>query len=195
MVHAGMALPRLAVIHVSTREGRAGLPIAQWFEERARAHGGFDVELIDLQAVALPLFDEPEHPRFRRYQHAHTHAWSARVDAADAFVFVSPEYNHGTPPSLLNALDYLSQEWAYKAAAFVTYGGVSAGTRGMQMTKPVLSALKMVPIVEAVNIPFFSRHLADGRFDGSAQEAAAKTLLDELARWTGALATLRAPRA
>jgi NAD(P)H-dependent FMN reductase len=93
----------------------------------------------------------------------------------------------------VNALDYLSSEWAYKAAAFVSYGGVSAGTRSVQMAKMLLTSLKMMPIPEAVSIPFFTKLIdASGVFDGQTQEAAAKGMLDELARWTGALATLRA---
>src|SRR5580704_2774842 len=174
-------MPKLQVILVSTREARAGLPIAHWFLERARAHGGFDVELVDLRDVALPLFDEPKHPRFKQYAHAHTKAWSATIAAGDAFVFVTPEYNYGVPPSLINALDYLAHEWAYKAAGFVSYGGVSGGTRAVQMAKMVMTSLKIVPLPEAVAIPFFSKLIdAAGVFDGAAQEGAAKTMLDEL---------------
>jgi NAD(P)H-dependent FMN reductase len=185
-------MPKLHVIVVSTRPGRAGLPVAHWFLERAKAHGGFDVELVDLKEVALPLFDEPRHPRFRQYEHAHTKAWSAIVAAADAFVFVTPEYNYGVPPSLINALDFLFSEWAYKAAGFVSYGGASGGTRSVQMAKMVLTSLKVVPIPEAVSVPFFMKLVdAAGVFDGQAQNGAAKAMLDELGRWTSALATLR----
>lgn len=185
-------MPKLTIIVVSTRDGRAGLPVAKWFEERARAHGGFDVDFVDLRELALPLFDEPHHPRLKKYEHAHTKAWSARVESADAFVFVTPEYNYGVPPSFVNALDYLSLEWAYKAAGFVSYGGVSGGTRAVQMAKLVMTALKIVPLPEAVSIPFFTKLIDPaGVFDGSRQEAPAKTMLDELARWTGALAVLR----
>jgi NAD(P)H-dependent FMN reductase len=185
-------MPRLQVVVVSTRPGRAGLPVAHWFFERAKAHGHFEVELVDLKEVALPLFDEPRHPRFRTYEHEHTRAWSAIVSRADAFVFVTPEYNFGVPPSLINALDFLSGEWAYKAAGFVSYGGASGGTRSVQMAKLVLTSLKIVPLPEAVSIPFFAKLIdAAGVFDGEAQNAPAKAMLDELARWTGALTTLR----
>jgi NAD(P)H-dependent FMN reductase len=187
-----MPMPRLQVIVVSTRPGRAGLPVAHWFVERARAHGGFEVQLVDLKEVALPLFDEPKHPRFRQYEHEHTKAWSTTVSAADAFVFVTPEYNYGVPPSLINALDFLSHEWAYKPAGFVSYGGVSGGTRSVQMAKLVLTSLKIVPIPEAVSIPFFAKLIdAAGVFDGQTQNSPATAMLDELARWTGALAMLR----
>ena len=98
-------MPRLAVIIGSTRPGRAGLPIAQWFVERARAHGGFEVEVADLAEIDLPLLDEPNHPRLRKYTKQHTKDWSARIERADAVVFVTPEYNYGYPAAVKNAID------------------------------------------------------------------------------------------
>jgi NAD(P)H-dependent FMN reductase len=82
-------------IVASAREGRAGRPIAEWFVERARVHGKFSIDLVDLKEVNLPLLDEPEHPRLQHYRHDYTKAWSATVQRADAYVFVTPEYNHG----------------------------------------------------------------------------------------------------
>jgi NAD(P)H-dependent FMN reductase len=186
----------LQIIVASTRPGRQGAAVAAWAAERARAHGGFEVEVVDLAEVDLPLFDEPRHPRLRDYEHEHTKAWSATVDRADAFVIVTPEYNFGAPPSLVNALDYLVREWAYKPVAFVSYGGVSAGLRGVQMTKQIVTALKMMPIPEAVAVPFFTQFVdkETGTFDpGATQATAAAGMLDELARWAGALRPLRAP--
>jgi NAD(P)H-dependent FMN reductase len=187
-------MPNLQVIVVSTRDERKGPLIAEWFMGQARRHGQFDVELIDLREVALPLFDEPRHPRLQQYEYEHTKRWSASVQRADAFVFVTPEYNFGTPPSLVNALDYLVKEWAYKPAAFVSYGGVSAGLRGVQMSKQMVSALRMVPVVEAVAIPMFPQYINGdtGVFDpGEVQEKAAAAMLDELLKLANALAPLR----
>lgn len=184
-------MAKLLVIICSTREGRAGEPIAKWFVELAKAHGKFEVEVADLKAVNLPLFDEPKHPRFKQYTHEHTKRWSATVESADAFVFVTPEYNYGMPPALVNAVDYLFQEWQYKAAGFVSYGGVSAGTRSVQHAKQLLTSLKLVTIPEAVSIPFFANHLKEGKFDAPEQQKPAHAMLDELAKWTGALKTLR----
>src|SRR5947209_7654159 len=124
-----MSKPKLEIIIASTRPGRVGLPVAQWFYQRAVAHGGFEVELVDLAEINLPFMDEPKHPRLRQYVHQHTRDWSAKVDSADAFVFVTPEYNFSFNAVLKNALDYLHWEWQYKPAGFVSYGGVSAGTR------------------------------------------------------------------
>jgi NAD(P)H-dependent FMN reductase len=188
-------MPKLSVIVASTRPNRVGLPIGQWFLGQASAHGGFDVDLVDLKELNLPLLDEPKHPRFRDYQHEHTRRWSALVEASDAFVFVTPEYNFSAPPALLNALDYLFHEWSYKPAGFVSYGGASGGMRSVQMTKMLLTALKVVPLPEAVSVHFFQQLMdPDGAFRGSEPlEKSAVTMLGELARWSSALKPLRAP--
>ena len=176
-------MPKLSIVIASTRPGRASVPIAEWFAARARTHAAFEVEVIDLAEVGLPFMDEPHHPMLRRYVHDHTKAWSARVDATDAFVFVTPEYNSGFPAPLKNAIDYLHAEWQHKPVAFVSYGGVSAGTRAVQMLKQVVTTLRMVPLVEAVNIPFHPQFIDEA---GTVQpndvmEQAAKAVLDELA--------------
>ena len=185
--------PRLSVIVTSTREGRGGLAVGEWATARARAHGTWDAQLVDLLPVGLPLLDEPNHPNQRRYTNGHTKRWSATIEASDAFVFVTPEYNYGLPPALLNALDYLFHEWHFKAAAFVSYGGMSGGVRSVQHAKPVLTTLKIMPIPEAVAIPFYTKLVTDeGRFEpGANYEQSATTMLDELYRWTSALKTLR----
>jgi NAD(P)H-dependent FMN reductase len=184
----------LQVIVASTRDERKGPLIAAWFAQQARLHGQFAVEVVDLAEVALPLFDEPNHPRLRQYEREHTRRWSAIVDRADAFVFVTPESNHGAPPSLVNALDFLVHEWAYKPVGYVSYGGASAGLRGVQMTKQITAALRMVSVVEAVAVPFFTQYVGaeTGTFGpGAVQEKAASAMLDELLKWAGALKPLR----
>lgn len=184
--------PRLGVIVASVREGRVGGPVSEWFMERAQQHGGFDVELLDLKAVDLPLMSEPNHPRLRKYTHDKTRAWSATIDALDAFVLVTPEYNYCAPPALINALDHLYGEWSYKAVGLVSYGGISGGLRGAQVTRQFVSTFKMVPIVEAVAVPFVAKLIEDGRFvGGESYDRSAKAMLDELLRWTKALRSLR----
>lgn len=186
-------MPNLTIIVGSTRPGRVGLPIAQWFQREAEEHGGFDVTFADLAEVALPLFDEPNHPRLGQYTHAHTKRWSATVKAADAIVMVTPEYNYGYPASLKNAIDYLHSEWNYKPVGFVSYGGVAAGTRAVQQLKGVITTLKMMPLPEAVSIPFFHQFMdEDGRLQANeTMEQAAATMLDELVRVEQALRPLR----
>lgn len=189
-----MPTPILEVIVASTRPQRKGRAVADWFVPIAERHAGFDVELVDLAEVDLPMFDEPEHPRLRKYAHEHTKRWSATVERADAFIVVTPEYDFGPPGSIVNALQYLVHEWAYKPMGVVSYGGVSAGTRSTQLLKQYAGALRMVPLVEAVSIPFFTKHLdaKTGEFDpGEVQEKAATAMLDELARWERALRQLR----
>jgi NAD(P)H-dependent FMN reductase len=185
--------PVLQIISASTRAGRKGIAVARWIQRVAEQHSGFDVELVDLAEVGLPVFDEPNHPRLRQYVHQSTKDWSATVSHADAYVFVTPEYNHSFPASLKNALDHLSAEWADKAAGLISYGGVSAGLRASSALKPVLAALRMLPVVEAVSIPFFTQFLTDDEeFVPNAElEAGAKAMLDELLRVTGALRGLR----
>ncbi|HEX4107831.1 MAG TPA: NAD(P)H-dependent oxidoreductase [Solirubrobacteraceae bacterium] len=186
-------MPTLQIIIASTRPGRVGLPVARWFAERARAHGGFEIDVADLAEINLPFLDEPEHPRLQRYQHEHTKRWSARVAAADAFALVMPEYNYGINAPLKNALDFLNVEWAHKPVAFVSYGGVSAGTRAVQMAKQVVGALQMHAIGPAVSIPFVAQFLDESRVlqPNETMEQAAAQVLDELVRFESALRALR----
>jgi NAD(P)H-dependent FMN reductase len=140
--------------------------------------------------------DEPNHPRLRRYVHEHTKAWSATVDRADAVVFVMPEYNHGFSGALKNAIDFLWNEWRHKPVATVSYGGVSGGLRAVQALKPVFIALSMVPVPEAVVIPFLTQHLSgegdDRVFSANDDiDTSAKALLDALVGWVPATRTRR----
>jgi NAD(P)H-dependent FMN reductase len=186
--------PKLHVIICSTRPGRVGKAVGDWFGGAAQQHAGFDVEIVDLAEMNLPIYDEPKHPRLQQYEHEHTKRWAASVDAADAFVFVTPEYNFGPPPSLVNALNYVYLEWNYKPAGFVSYGGISGGMRAVQSEKLTLTTLKMVPILETVLIPMVPQHLdkATGAFQANDIHASSGTaMLDELLRWANALKPLR----
>lgn len=192
--NAGLT-PHLMVIVSSTRPARVGRKVADWVVERVEDHGGFDVVLVDLAELALPFLDEPKHPRFGDYSQQHTKDWSAQVAAADAFVFVMAEYNHSFTAPLKNALDFLNREWSYKAVGFVSYGGVAGGTRAVQAIKPVCIGLRMVPLFDAVPIPWIAQQIDEqGAFTSNdALEAGAKAMLDELAKMTGALTAVRRP--
>jgi len=189
-----VAKPVLQIIIGSTRPGRVGSAVADWIIDRARARGDFEVEVTDLAVLNLPIFDEPNHPRLRRYVNQHTKDWSEIVERSDAFVFVIPEYNYGFNAATKNAIDYLNQEWQNKPAGIVSYGGVAAGTRAAQMLKQVMSALKIVPVTDSVNIPFVGQKLDQDRRlkPTEVMEAATAAMLDELARWAQALRPLRA---
>ena len=188
---------KLNIIIGSTRPGRVGPKVAGWFHDLAGRHGKFEPVLVDLAEFDLPVYDEPRHPRLQQYEHEHTKRWSRSVDAADAFVFVTPEYNHFAPTALVNALTYLLKEWAYKPAGLVSYGGISGGLRAVQSEKQLLTALKVMPIPEGVPIPLVSQHIGeDGTFDPSETvRTGANVMLDELHRWAQALKPMRADAA
>jgi NAD(P)H-dependent FMN reductase len=189
-------MPKLKIISSTTRPGRKGPAIAAWVAAVSRQRAGFEVEVLDLGQIHLPMMDEPFHPMLQNYQYQHTRQWSTTIGEADAFVMVTAEYNGGIPAPLKNALDYLNKEWAYKPVAIVSYGGVSAGTRAAQVLKGVLTTLKMVPLVETVAIPFFDQFINDqGEFvPNPITEKAAHDMLDELLRWTTALKPLRSTK-
>lgn len=187
-----MAL-KLHILICSTRPTRVGPSVARWFGSYAKADGAFETVLVDLKDFDLPVYDEPKHPRMQQYEHEHTRRWSKSVDAADAFVFVSPEYNYGPTPALLNALTYLVREWAYKPVGFVSYGGVSGGIRGVQAIKTIMTTLKLFPLTEGVMVPLVQTMISeDGTFRPTPiMEEGAGIMLKELHRVAAAMKPLR----
>ncbi|HLR16387.1 MAG TPA: NAD(P)H-dependent oxidoreductase [Alcanivoracaceae bacterium] len=185
--------PTLHIIICSTRPNRVGPAVAKWFYEFAQQQQKFNVKLVDLADFDLPIYDEPQHPASGVYEHEHTKAWAASVDAADAYIFVTPEYNYCPPPALNNALNYVYKEWNYKPCGFVSYGGVSGGLRAVQAAKLHVTTLKMMPMMEGVAIPMVAKQLNDdGQFvSNELIDHSADTLLNELLRWTNALNTMR----
>jgi NAD(P)H-dependent FMN reductase len=183
----------LKIINSTVRPGRKGPIITSWIADLARAHGGFNVEVLDLADINLPLMNEPAHPVLRQYQHEHTKQWSALIDPADAFIFVTAEYNYNYPAALRNALEYLSHEWAYKPAGLISYGGLSGGTRAINSLKSDLPTLRMVPLMEMVSIPFFTQHITeDSTFSPPESTVkSAEVLLRELARWAKGMKLIR----
>jgi NAD(P)H-dependent FMN reductase len=189
-----MPKPKLLVIVASTRPGRVGRPVGDWFTKTAIAHGGFEVEEADLQVLNFPLLDEPNHPRLQQYTHEHTKQWSATVNSADAIVWVTPEYNHSFPASLKNAIDYLLIEWQRKPLGFVSYGGIAAGTRSVQALKPVATAVGLVSTNNAVHIAWIRKRLENGVLQEDDElNGAATSMLDELLLLHSGLSRLRQP--
>lgn len=185
-------MPLLQIIIGSNRPGRVGLPVGEWFSELARQYGGFDIEVLDLAEVNLPMFNEPNHPRFHDYVHQSTKDWGATIERADALAIVTPEYNYGYPASVKNALDHLAREWAYAPVGFVSYGGIAAGTRAVQQLKQIVTTLRMVPVLESVNIPFIGTMVHDGTFVApDSTVTAGEIMLAELKRVETALHDLR----
>jgi NAD(P)H-dependent FMN reductase len=184
---------KLHTIIASTRPGRVGVHVAKWFHQFALGHGGFEAALVDIADFNLPVYDEPLHPRLQKYEHEHTKRWAESVKSADAFVFVTSEYNYSPPPSLVNALDYVYVEWNYKPAGFVSYGGVSGGVRAVQTAKLQATALKLVTPPEGVPIPNVVQHFdKDKNFKSNDLiDLSAKTMLDELLKWAAPLKQMR----
>lgn len=180
--------PRLLLVTGSSRPGRVGPVVTGWFAEHARRDGRFDLVDADLGLLNLPLLDEPEHASEHRYVHGHTRRWSELVASADAIVLVTPEYNRSFPAPLKNALDYLYDEWRDKPVGFVGYGMTSMGLRAIEALIPVVTALKMLPIAEAVCVPLRQALAEDGNLQPTpSMEPAATSLLDELHRITALL--------
>jgi NAD(P)H-dependent FMN reductase len=186
----------LKIISSTVRPGRKGPVIAAWVMELAKQNGNFNVELLDLGEINLPMMNEPNHPILKKYQYEHTKWWSAKIEEADAFIFVTAEYDYNYPAPLRNALEYLSQEWGYKAAGIVSYGGVSAGTRAANALKADLSTLRIVPIPEAVNFSFFQKNINDQNEleVNETSVKAAQNMLKQLLRWTKGLKTIKEDR-
>jgi NAD(P)H-dependent FMN reductase len=187
-----MSKPVLQVIIGSTRPGRQGAAIAQWYYDQAVAEGSFDVELVDLASFNLPVFDEPNHPRLGDYVHEHTKKWAATIARADAFIFVIPEYNHSVNGAIKNAIDYLHNEWKYKAYIIASYGYASMGLRAAQALKPTLTAFKMSYAAD-VPAPLLQTAVVDGVYEGNQAMADALTpALKEMALMVPGLQALRA---
>jgi NAD(P)H-dependent FMN reductase len=183
----------LKVIIASTRPMRKGPIVADWFLKIAKQHSSFDIEVLDLKEINLPFLNEAEHPRLQKYAHEHTKQWSKTISEADAFVIITPEYNFGYPATIKNALDYLTIEWSDKPMCFVSYGGVSAGTRAVQELKSPVTTLGMMPLPQAVNIPFFNQFInSEGAFEANEPLiVSANAMLNKLLDWAKALKTMR----
>jgi len=187
---------RLEVVIASTRPGRIGWPVGTWFLERARAHGGFDVSLIDLKELALPMLDEPKHPRLGQYEHEHTKRWSASVAAADAFVFVTPEYNHGMSGVLKNTIDWLSRPpnasvLNRKAAAVLGASpGMTGTARAQEQVRQTLCATNTCVMAqpEVLVARAHEKFDADGRLTDEATRVWVGKLLEALRDWATRLA-------
>lgn len=185
-------MPKLMIILGSVREGGFGQRMGEWVRRAAEADGRFEVDYADLSEVALPLMDEPNHPRAQLYTKPHTIAWSERVSAADAFIFAFPEYNHSYAAPIKNAIDYLSLEWDRKPVSFVNWGGNSGGTRAQAALRPVVTALGMVMTHGLIEANGPQAQIEDGEFvPNEQQEQVLGLIFDELVQLDEALKPLQ----
>lgn len=182
---------RVGIILGSTRPGRVGEAVAKWVHALAQKKGGAEYELVDIKDFNLPLLDESVPPSMGQYEKPHTKAWAAKIASFDAFVFVTPEYNHGTSGALKNALDFVYKEWNNKAAAFVSYGS-AGGARAVEQLRLVMAELQIADVRAQVMLSLFTdfenftTFKPDPRHEGEVD-----TMLDQLLAWGKALKTLR----
>ena len=187
-----MSTLKIQLIVGSTRANRFSEKPAQWMFDLAKQRADLDVEMLDLRDYPLPFFEEPLPPGFAKdnYTNPAVVKWRDKIKEADGYIIVTPEYNHGYPAVLKNALDYTYYSWARKAVAFVSWGG-AGGTRGVEQLRQVTIELDMVPLRWAVHIPnpWFIKDISDIATDQN--NAAAGALLDHLTWWTRALRDAR----
>ncbi len=182
---------KVAIIIGSTRPGRNGEAVGKWVYGLASKRTDADYELVDLLEVNLPLLDEPNAPAMQRYTKQHTKDWSARIAPFDAFVFVTPEYNHGVPAALKNALDFLYKEWNNKAAGFVSYGN-AGGVRAVEHLRNTMGELQIVDVREQVALSLFTDFENYNTFKPAPfHEKKVNAMLDQLVRLGNALKQLR----
>lgn len=184
MIHVGIILG-------STRPGRVGEQVARWVYEQARARTDASYELVDVATYELPLLDEPKPPSKGDYVKDHTKRWSAKIASLDAFVFVTPEYNHGVPAALKNALDFLYREWNNKAAGFVGYGNAGAA-RSVEHLRGTMAELQIADVRQQVTLLLATDFENYETFKPHPRhQKTLATLFDQVVRWGTALKALR----
>src|ERR671918_1524780 len=168
---------KIAIILGSTRPGRNGEAVSQWVYEIAKKRSDAEFELVDIKDFNLPIYDEPNSPLGGSYTKEHTKTWSAKVDSFDAYIFVTPEYNHGIPGALKNAIDFLYREWNNKAAGFVSYGS-AGGVRSVEHLRLVMAELQIADVRAQVTLSLFTDFENFTKFKPAAfQEQYVNTLL------------------
>lgn len=182
---------KIAIIVGSTRPGRKAEAVARWVHAIAAKRNDAQYEVVDVADFKLPLLDEPVPPSMNKYSKAHTKAWSERIAPFDGFVFVTPEYNHGTSGALKNAIDYLYVEWNNKAAGFVAYGS-AGGTRAVEQLRLVMAELQVADVRAQVALSLFTDFENFSAFKPAAHHTqGVGTMLDQLVAWAGAMKALR----
>jgi NAD(P)H-dependent FMN reductase len=186
---------KIAVIIGSTRPGRNTEKVARWAFDQAKKRTDAEFELVDIKDFNLPLLDEPVPPSMGQYSKPHTLAWAKKIVQFDAYVFVTPEYNHGLSASLKNAIDYLYAEWNNKAAGFVSFGS-AGGTRAVEHLRQVMGELQIADVRAQVA---FSLYNDFENFSvlkpNQSHETNLAMMLDQLVAWGGAMKTMRTAKA
>lgn len=182
---------KIAIVIGSTRPGRNGQAVGQWAYELARQRTDADFELVDIADYHLPLLDEPVPPSMGQYSKPHTQGWAAKIASFDAYVFVTPEYNHGPSGALKNAIDFLYCEWNNKAAGFIAYGS-AGGVRAVEQLRLVMGELQVADVRAQVALSLYTDFENFSVFKPAAHHAKSlAAMLDQVIAWGGALRTLR----
>jgi NAD(P)H-dependent FMN reductase len=182
---------RVAIVTGSTRPGRNNKAVAHWVFDIAKERDDAEFELVDIADYGLPLLDEPMPPSLGQYSHAHTKAWAEKINSFDAYVFVTPEYNHGVSAALKNAIDYLFREWNNKAAGFVSYGS-AGGARAVEQLRLVMAELMVADVRAQVMLSLFTDFENFTKFKPDPRHLQeVNTMLDQVIAWGGALKNLR----
>ena len=177
---------KIQIIMGSTRQGRFVEQPAQWIFKKLKQQEGVEVELIDLRDWPLPFYDEPVSPSMmtmmkKDYVNDLAKKWAKKIGEADGYIMVVPEYNHGYPAVLKNAIDYVYTEWNNKPIAFMSYGGSAGGTRAVQQLRQVAIELQMVPIRNGVHVPMYWEHVDEkGIINLEAYDKNAEALFEQL---------------
>lgn len=158
----------IGIISGSVRDGRLGEGVGTWVADAAESRGGARYELIDLKSFDVPLLTTNLHPMAanKQYESDAVNAWSKAIDAVDGYIIITPEYNHGVPGALKNAVDSLGTEWVGKPVAFVGYGSVG-GVRAIEQWRQVVANFSMVDVRAEVNLSLFT-DFTDGTFTPAA---------------------------
>jgi len=182
---------KVGIITGSTRPNRKSLEVAKWVLETARKRSDAEFELVDIKDFELPLLDEPMPPSMGKYLQPHTIRWASKIESLDAFIFVSPEYNHGIPAALKNAIDFLFAEWNHKAAGFVSYGS-AGGARAVEQLRLVLAELHVATVRTQVLLSMWTDFEHFTTFKPHPQhEKSVEIVLNQVVAWGGALKELR----
>jgi NAD(P)H-dependent FMN reductase len=182
---------RIGIILGSTRPGRNGEAVARWVLDKAARNPAADFELVDIAEYRLPMLDEPIPPSMGQYTKPHTRRWAEKIASFDGFIFVTPEYNHGTSGALKNAIDFLYAEWNNKAAGFVGYGS-AGGARAVEHLRLVMAELQVADVRAHVLLSLYADFENYSVFKPAGHhEATLETLVNQVVAWAGALKALR----
>lgn len=177
---------KLMVIWGSSRSGRKGGVVADWAKSEVAKDGRFELDFVDIAELKLPFFDEPTSPfgmqSLDDYTHPEGKAWAQRVQAADGVILITPEYNHGPPGVLKNALDWVGPPWKDKPVGLISYGGISGGTRAVEQLRSITIELGLMNVANAIHFPSFAKAFESGEQPSESTNENLKKMLNEIVR-------------